>query len=454
MKVILSNKIVIQQAPHVLQQKIKNLLTVENPIWLENERIGRWNKGVERTLTFYQITSDNEIVIPRGLMRYVIDLAREFKVTYQWIDRRRLLNEIDFSFHGELKPFQQQAVNRMFTKHFGILCAPTGSGKTIMGLWLIAKRKQPTLIIVHKKTLALQWIDNIQKHLNISGADIGLIGDGKYEVGKKITVAMVQSLYKHLDEIRYFFGYILVDECHRIPSRTFTDAVVNFDSYYMMGLTATPYRRDELSKLIFWYLGKMNYRIHDKLLVKRGDILKAEVIIRPTEFQFYQDASKNYSKLIELLINDKQRNKLIAEDITKEVNMNSGICLVLSDRKIHCETLHAYLLYNQGIASEMLIGSMTTQQRERVIERLTNNEVHVLIATSQLIGEGFDFPALSILFLSTPIRFSGRLLQYLGRILRPSPGKNIAKVYDYVDVHVPVLESAARSRQKVYSRTE
>jgi superfamily II DNA or RNA helicase len=75
--------------------------------------------------------------------------------------------------------------------------------------------------------------------------------------------------------------------------------------------------------------------------------------------------------------------------------------------------------------------------------------VKVLVATGQLIGEGFDCRELSTLFLATPIRFNGRLLQYLGRVLRPAPGKDRARVYDYLDP-VGVLKNASRARARVY----
>jgi superfamily II DNA or RNA helicase len=151
------------------------------------------------------------------------------------------------------------------------------------------------------------------------------------------------------------------------------------------------------------------------------------------------------------LTQDDERNRLIASDIAVEVAHNQGVCLVLSDRKKHCETLQSILRFRYKIFAGLLTGDVSAADRLTVLERLDQGDVKVLLATGQLVGEGFDRSDLSPLFLVTPIKFSGRVLQYLGRVLRPAPGKKKARVYDYVDVHVDVLKAMARARQKTYS---
>ena len=150
------------------------------------------------------------------------------------------------------------------------------------------------------------------------------------------------------------------------------------------------------------------------------------------------------------LTTDTDRNILITSDIAQEAYNSAGICLVLSDRKTHCENLQAMLRYRNKIDSALLTGDLPINQRQAVIDKLNERQVKVLIATGQLIGEGFDCKELTTLFLATPIRFSGRVLQYLGRVLRPAPGKKWARVFDYVDVHVDILQKAASARQSVY----
>lgn len=239
-----------------------------------------------------------------------------------------------------------------------------------------------------------------------------------------------------------------MDEAHRCPSRTFTEAVTAFDSRFMLGLSATPWRRDGLSRLIYWHLGDKVYEVDKAALVEAGHVLQADVVWRETGFEPTFDPSAEYSQMLSELTRDASRNALIAEDVAQEARNGGGVCLVLSDRKAHCEALQA-ALRGHGIEAHILTGDLTNGDRQAVVAALNDGRVKVLVATGQLIGEGFDCRELSTLFLATPIRFNGRLLQYLGRILRPAPGKDKARVYDYRDP-VGVLEAAALARQRVY----
>ena len=149
------------------------------------------------------------------------------------------------------------------------------------------------------------------------------------------------------------------------------------------------------------------------------------------------------------LTQDDNRNHLIVGDIIEEASNEVGACLVLSDRKEHCQTIQK-MLSRHGVTSDVLTGSVCNGERKTIVERLNAGDVKVLIAMGQLIGEGFDCKVLSTLFLATPIKFDGRLIQYLGRIMRTAPGKDKAMVYDYVDVNVGVLKASARARQIAY----
>ncbi len=447
--IVLKNHIFIPDTPRELEKHLMQKLTLQNPKWVDNNRLGRWNKGVPQYLTFYTETSAG-LQLPRGYMRHLINACYDFKIDFEIEDQRRQLPAVDFSFNGRLKSFQQRACNAMLKKDFCVLTAPTGAGKTVMGLYLITQRKQPALIIVHTRELLYQWVNRIETFAGIAADDIGIIGDGKFSVGRQVSVGMVQTLLKRSREIVPHVGTIIVDECHHAPSRTFHECVAHFDCKYMIGLSATPWRRDRLSRLIFWFLGDQGYEIEKSHLIRSGDILEAQVIIRETDFKPMADPSVYYTRVMSELVEDKDRNHLIAADIAGEARQTEGICLVLSDRKAHCSILQSYLKYNHKIESELLVGSLTQKQRKAVLKRLEEGDINVLIATGQLVGEGFDLKALSVLFLTMPIKFSGRLMQYLGRVLRTAPGKKQALVYDYVDVHVGVLEAAAKARRQVY----
>jgi superfamily II DNA or RNA helicase len=442
----------LKNVPAELREMLVGKLQFLNPKWLENERMGRWNRGTPRLLKFYDKVGPSGLWIPRGYIRHLINLCRRQGVKFRIDDQRRKLEPVEFNFNGRLKHFQKIAVDEMLAKDFGTLSSATGSGKTVMALYIIARRKQPALIIVHTKDLAAQWVDRIGTFLGIEPEAVGFIGGGKKISGDKITVALVQSLYKCADEVAENIGFLVVDECHRCPSRTFTEAVSSFDSQFMLGLSATPYRRDKLSKLIFWHLGDQHHEVDKSQLIESGDVLPAKVTFRETNYTTRCDPVSEYSKMLKELAGDTERNKLIASDVVKEAARNSGICLVLSDRKAHCENLQALLRYGFKQESELLTGDLDIGDRQKVLERINRGQVKIIIATGQLIGEGFDCKDLTTLFLATPIKFSGRLLQYLGRVLRPATGKKYARVFDYVDVRVETLRKAANARQRVYRR--
>ncbi len=448
----LSNRLLIRGAPDGCYDGLIRSLTLPNPKWLENERMGRWNRGTPKELRFYRRVRGGGLLIPRGFMGQLLRRLRKARIAYDVVDQRRTLPPLDWQFDGRLRPFQTAAVQDLVPKEFGTLSAPTGSGKTVMGLYLIAARRQPALIVVHTKDLAHQWVERIQQFLKIPAAEIGWIGSGRRRPGERITVALVQSLYKCAAEIAPHVGHLVVDECHRTPSRTFTDAVTAFDTRYMLGLSATPWRRDKLSKLIFWHLGDVQHEVQSEDLVASGDVLKAEVVVRETAFRPYFDPVSEYSRMLSELAEDKARNLQIVDDLAAVSRESTGVCLVLSDRKAHCENLRVLLKLRHGIEADVLTGDLPVAQRRALTGAIQKGQVRVVIATGQLIGEGFDCPRLETLFLVTPIRFSGRLLQYLGRVLRPAPNKQGARVYDYVDIHVDTLVKAARARQRVYQR--
>ena len=452
MNLLIKNELFVSDIPIKLRNEIQDTLTLPNPEYLDKKRMGRWMGKTPRLIKCYAKFKD-KLIVPRGFGAHLVRMAKKHNVAVEYDDQRRILPEVNVSFHGKLKPFQSKAANDILKRDFGTLSAATGSGKTVMGLYLISARKQPALIIVHTKELLNQWIDRTETFLGIPKEEIGVIGSGKKKIGSKVTISLVQSLYKCADEIRQHFGYIMVDECHRAPSRTFTDAITCFDCKFMTGLSATPYRRDKLSRLIYWYVGDVLHEVDKGALIDRGDILQAEVITRETSFETDLDASVDYSLVLKQLTQDMERNRLICRDIAEEAK-KEGTCIVLSDRKDHCKNLQFLLRHEFKVNSEVLTGSTKRLKRQETVECLENGDIKVLIATGQLVGEGFDCKHLSTMFLATPIKFEGRVLQYIGRILRPTQGKDKSKIYDYVDTNVPVFVASAKSRKKTYGVTK
>lgn len=427
-----------------LEQMIKDRLTIDNPHYLAAKRYGRWiGKRLKPTLRYYE-TVPGGLRFPRGFSNQAVLLCRQqLGHDPHIIDRRRRLPEVNFTLLAELRAYQEQAVQHICSRSFGVLEAGTGSGKTIMALAAIARRRQPTIVIVHTKELLYQWQQRAREFL---GVDAALVGDGQFAIGP-LTIAIVNTARRRTEELIPHFGQLIVDECHRVPATLFTDVVSCFDSYYLLGLSATAFRSDEgMTRLIYYFMGDRIHTVDQMHLKVTGAVLRPKIIRRVTDFAYrYQG---DYQALITALTKHEGRNRQIVDDIVQAVAHDpAGTALVVSDRLSHCQVF-VELLQRHGIEVALLTGQTPPDQRATIVARVQAGELQVLVATLQLISEGFDCSGLSTLFLTTPITFEGRLLQVIGRIMRPAENKSPC-VYDYVDEEVAALRRSAAARQKV-----
>ncbi len=437
----------LEGAPEGLTAAICQELTIVNPKYQAARRYSRWiGKQLKPRLYFFR-KSGPRLFFPRGFANQAVQLCQQLTgVVPELVDERRRLDEIDLGFQGALRSYQQEAVAAALRHSFGVLEAGTGSGKTVMALKMLAERQQPTLIIVHTKELLHQWRERIGEFLGIVA---GQAGDGRFDI-RPVTVAIVNTARKHLDSLPPQFGQLIVDECHRVPASLFTDVVSGFDCYYMLGLSATAFRREDgMTQLIYTCMGDRLYTVDSKVLAASGAVVRPEFVQKETGFTY--GFRGDYAKLLKALTADDARNSLVAADIADIVHAgHAGTVLVVSDRVAHCEVL-GRKLEGQGVSSVVLTGRVPAEQRAGIVEDVRAGRVRVLIATLQLIGEGFDCPGLSTLVLATPIKFEGRLLQVVGRIMRPADGKK-ARVVDYIDGHIPILSRSAAARRLVLGR--
>ncbi len=428
------------------EQKLKTLLTVENPKYIAAKRYGRWiGKKLKPQLHYYEPVVGG-LRFPRGFSNQAVFAIRKYYGQEpDIVDKRRLLSKEDLQFSGTLRPYQHAAVKVAEKKSFGVIAAGTGSGKTVMGLAIIALRLQPTLVVVHTKELLYQWQDRVQEFL---GVEPGLIGDGHYSIAP-VTIAIVNSAKKHVQKLVPCFGHLIVDECHRVPASLFTGVVSKFDCQYLLGLSATAFRSDdETTKLIYFFMGDLIHSVDQDELKATGAIL-APVVVRKTTSFTYGYRGK-YQPLIKALVQHEGRNMQILFDIMEVLDeSDGGTILVVSDRVSHCR-FFVDQLKKRDVKAELLCGTISPDKRNEVVSAVRKGEVEVLVATLQLIGEGFDCPGLSTLFLTTPISFEGRLLQVIGRIMRPAENKQ-ARVFDYIDEKVPPLLRSAKARSLVLS---
>lgn len=430
-----------------LEKELKGRLTIDNPQYIAAKKYSRWiGKKLKPQLKYYDPVPGG-LRFPRGFSNRAVLFCRQFTgKNPAIIDQRRLLPEIDLVFGGALRPYQQEAVASAAKKSFGVIEAGTGSGKTVMALALIAKRRQPTFVVVHTKELLYQWQERARQFL---GVEPGLVGDGKFVLAP-LTIGIVNSARKRVAELVPHFGHLIVDECHRVPAHLFTDVVSRFDCHYLLGLSATAYRSDnELTKLIYFYMGDRLHQVDQDELKATGAILAPQVIRTATSFSYGYRG--DYQALIKALVHHEGRNRQILGDILRVVReADNGTVLVVSDRVNHCR-FFAEKLQQKGVGVQLLHGQLTPENRQDIVAAVQAGEVEVLVATLQLISEGFDCPGLATLFLTTPISFEGRLLQVIGRIMRPAKNKR-PRVFDYIDENVPTLLRSARARSVVLSQ--
>lgn len=429
-----------------LEKRLKERLTIDNPKYIAAKRYGRWIGKKLKPRLYYFEQEPTGLRFPRGFANRAIELCRDSGIEPEIIDERRRLDECGFEFLAALRPYQTRAVDIICSRSFGVLEAGTGSGKTIMALAAIWRRRQPTIVIVHTKELLYQWRDRIEEFM---GIEAGLIGDGKYEV-RPLTVAIVNSARKHTEELVPEFGQLIVDECHRVPATLFTDVVSHFDSYFLLGLSATAFRSDEgMTRLIYYFMGDRIHSVDPMQLKVSGAVLKPKIVRSTTDFTYGYRGE--YQALVTALTKHEGRNRQIVSDIIDCVAADpDSTALVVSDRVSHCRVF-VDLLEKQQISVALLTGQIPPEQRSRIVAEVQNGKIQVLVATLQLISEGFDCSGLASLFLTTPITFEGRLVQVIGRILRPAENK-VPVVYDYVDDQVAALRRSAAARQKVLAR--
>ena len=258
-----------------------------------------------------------------------------------------------------------------------------------------------------------------------------------------IDLGMMQSL-KRVDDLEAFFskyGFIVVDECHHLPAFTFEACVKRASVRYILGLTATPYRRDGLQEIITLQCGSIRHTMEPI-----ENSFSRTLFVRETSFIYSDDGDPPIQEIFRGLVRDDPRNESIRADVCQALTEGRR-CLILSHWKEHCELL-ADGLRQRGKTPLVLIGSLGKKTRSAILGSI--QDMPVIIATGQYLGEGFDCPQVDTLFLTFPLSFKGKLVQYVGRVLRSHEDKSSVRVYDYVDTQVPILRKMYARRQRTY----
>jgi len=436
--------------PPDLMNRLLRLAAFQNPEFYKAQsmRLATYNKP--RVIACGE-DLPRHLALPRGCLAEVTEFLEGLKVKVVVHDERNAGARIDAVFHGSLRQAQEDAVAKVLQHDDGLICAPTAFGKTAVASWLIAKRGVNALVIVHRQQLLDQWRQRLAMFLNMPIAQIGQVGGGKTKRTGVIDVSLIQSLHREM-EVKEFvagYGHVVVDECHHLSAFTFEQVMRQVKAKFVVGLTATPTRKDGHHPIIYMQCGPARFTMAVRAMTESTPF---DHIVIPRATNFRIPGEPTIQDVYAAMTTDEARNRLIAEDVARAVEQGRSP-LLLTGRTEHLAQLQAALSDRVGNIV-VLKGGMGRKQRREVNERLAaipESEPRLILATGSYIGEGFDDARLDTLFLAMPISWKGTLQQYVGRLHRLHDGKKVVEVYDYVDADVVMLARMYGRRLKGYA---
>lgn len=468
-RLMISNLLYVEKQgfSHKALNAVKRLAAFRNPEFYKKQAM---RLPVRNTPRVFDCSDEDPDFtgIPRGCMEPLLDLLDAYGVPYVLEDRRQSGRQISVAFRGELRPEQVPAAEALVSHDTGVLSAATAFGKTVVGAYLIGRRRASTLILVPSSALLEQWKASLEKFLEVQEAlpeppkrrgrrkrieQIGQIGAGKNTRGGIIDIAIMQSLFEGGEkEVKPFvaeYGMVLCDECHHVAAFTFEKILREVTARYVYGLSATPVRPDGHQPVIFMQCGPVRYSVDAKSQAEKRSFSHS-VIPRFTRTRL--PAVKRIQDIYGGIAKNDARNTLLISDAAR-LAAEGRTPLLLTERKEHAIRLEEAL---QGKADHvfLLLGSGKPKEKREKLAALRSvpaKESLVVSATGKYIGEGFDEPRLDTILLAMLISWKGTLAQYVGRLHRNYEGKQEVRVYDYVDIHIPSLERMYHKRLKGYS---
>lgn len=453
MKIYIKNKIFIteyEEIPPEIMRQIKSELTFDNPEYITKVKRNLWIGKTPKYIWLYNMQNNGKnqwLELPRGYYNRLIQLLKSYRYGLQWeiIDKRLELDKIEIESKITLRDYQIEPVDKITNVNQGGLIAVCGAGKTNMAIELMCRVKQPTLWICHTKELLNQTITRMLATTTLTKEEIGIISEGKIEIGRKVTIGLIGTLCKRdMKDIQSKFGCIILDEAHHLPANTFYDVITQFDAKYRYYVTATPEREDGLTDVLTYEMGAAVARItlddiKDSIIIPKLTLVKTD---------FYS-TSAEYHDLMQDLCNDNARNEQIKNTVIERLKADRSI-LLLSDRVEHLLIIKTLLRgYNDRLKIEILSGTTPKKEREEIMKRAQNYDVDVLLAT-KLAREGLDITHLDCLILATPKKAKGAVVQEVGRIMRACEGKRYAEVIDFVDDKMGIFKNQYWKRREAY----
>ena len=433
--------------PQSLMNRLIRIAAFQNPDFYKLQATLRSTWNTPRIISRAE-NREKFLALPRGCLSDVEALLAVNKITLRLGDARSLGHPMNATFQGVLRPDQQEALDAVIQHDFGMLIAPTAFGKTVTAAAVIARRKVSTLVIVHRADLMRQWQQRLGSFVGLDEKKIGLIGAGKKKPTGMLDIAVIQSLARRNDLPELFaqYGQVIIDEAHHLTAVTFEAVLKQASSRYVLGLSATPVRSNGHHPIIFMQCGPVRH------IAKRPAHVPDQLTVRIRHLPTPSIAPHaSIQEVIRLLAEDKDRNARIVADAINALK-NGRKVLLLTKRTEHLERLYTHL-ENVEYPCFLLHGRMKAKERQAVIKALAElpqDAPHIVLASAQLVGEGFDHAPLDTLILTLPISWTGTLQQYAGRLHRDHANKTDILIYDYVELDHPQLYRMWEKRQRGY----
>jgi hypothetical protein len=440
----------------MLERKLHERLVFTNPDYEMRHNRGEWIGNIPPQINCLRQKGRNYL-IPRGFLDQLLDLCKRYQQPYRVIDKRRSFDPLPIEFHGELKSYQQDAAEAVLDKDFATLVGGHKSGKTVIALYILAQRRQPTLIVIPKLELLEGWLTKIENFLQIPRSEIGIMTTGNHTIGNQITIAHSGELSRYWRKIWDQAGLLIMDECQRCPSKVITGLVPNFDCRYMLGLSNTTQRKDKLSRLLYYYIGDVVYTINEKDAKAGRGIIHAHVVARSTEFDYPYHSRADYIPMARALMEDPVRNAAIADDIARESEAAKGQLLVISGGEEQNRIL-SEALAQRGVQTVTLVDPPSSNDLdEEGTESWFCPKIDVpgqstaVLVSADAMDRCAPHVNASAVFLAFPLYFRKTLADALREINASGRnGDGRLKIFDYVDRRIGLLENYFRMRSYNY----
>ncbi len=437
-----------EQLPQALANRLIRLAAFQNPEFYKAQamRMSVWDKPrvIGNAENYPQ-----HIALPRGCLDAALALLKDNGIRCDLRDERIAGESLELGFAGTLRADQEEAVTAMMCHDAGVLCAPTAFGKTVVAAAAIARRGVNTLVLVHRTELLKQWQERLQAFLGVGKGVVGTIGGGKAKPTGRIDIAVMQSLSRQgeVDPLVENYGHVVIDECHHIGAASFDAILKRTRAKFVLGLTATPIRRDGQQPIIFMQCGPIRFTAAKPA----GAPHDLEVVPRYRSSRINLPGEAGIQDVFRFVADDKARTEAVASEVREAFERGRKV-LVLTERTEHLEAIRASL---DGLTSSryVLHGRMSKKQRAALVaelEALPPEAPRILLSTGKLVGEGFDHAPLDTLVLAMPVSWKGTLQQYAGRLHREHADKVDVRIIDFVDAGHPALLRMWEKRQRGY----